>query len=309
MFILDLTSKCSDPGLANILSMVKKVLSLIQLIGPIMAIVGLTIVFIKLMSSPDDKKLKTAIRNWIIAFFMLFFMPILINVFMKLFDNSFEISACWNYADKASTTGQKSTYKEDIREKNKTHLSDYDYESSTGKDDDNSNGNSSTGNNSNSTISSRIFIGDSRTVGMQGAVGSNNDTWSCEVSKGLPWMKQVGFPNIESKIGNNTAIIILMGVNDLRNASQYASYINDLASKYSTAHFYFVSVNPTSGSRSDLNSSIDSFNNTIKSELNSSVRYIDTNKYLVENGFTAQDGLHYDNSTYNKIYNYIIENI
>ena len=87
------------------------------------------------------------------------------------------------------------------------------------------------GSNSQSNISNLVFVGDSRTVGMQSAVGSN-DTWSGKVSAGLDWMKSSGVPNVEGKIGNGSAVIILMGVNDLYRSDGYISYINEKASTW-----------------------------------------------------------------------------
>ena len=161
------------------------------------------------------------------------------------------------------------------------------------------------GSNSQSNISNLVFVGDSRTVGMQSAVGSN-DTWSGKVSAGLDWMKSSGVSNVEGKIGNGSAVIILMGVNDLYRSDGYISYINEKASTWASkgAYTYFVSVNPTEGSYNHLNSDIYSFNQKLKGGL-SNVTYIDTNSYLKYNGFSTTDGLHYTSDTYNKIYNYI----
>lgn len=98
MNILALVNQCSDPGLAHILGIIKSVLGLIQMIGPIVALVSIIINLIKLMSSPDEKKYKNLIKNWLVAFIMLFILPVIINVVMSLFDDSFTISSCWNYA-------------------------------------------------------------------------------------------------------------------------------------------------------------------------------------------------------------------
>ena len=118
---------------------------------------------------------------------------------------------------------------------------------------------------SNINISNLIFVGYSRTVGMQSAVGGN-DTWSGKVSAGLDWMQSTGVPNIEGSIGNGSGVVILMGVNDLYRASSYLSYINEKANTWASsgAHTYFVSVNPTEGRYSKLKSKIDNFNQQMK---------------------------------------------
>lgn len=97
MNILAIINECGDPGLAKILQIIKSALGLIQMIGPIVAIISIVINLIKLMASPDEKKYKNLIRNWLIAFVMLFLLPIIINLVMALLDSSFRISSCWNY--------------------------------------------------------------------------------------------------------------------------------------------------------------------------------------------------------------------
>ena len=63
MNILDLVSACGDKGLANIIKIAKTVLLIIQICGPILAIIGLVTVLFKLMSNPENKKLKNAFKN------------------------------------------------------------------------------------------------------------------------------------------------------------------------------------------------------------------------------------------------------
>lgn len=99
MMILTLADTCKDAGLATLISIVKKALDLIQLVGPILALVMLTVIFIRLMSNPEEKKLKNAIRNWAIALLMLFFIPVIVDATMNLLDDSFTVSKCWNSVD------------------------------------------------------------------------------------------------------------------------------------------------------------------------------------------------------------------
>lgn len=157
-----------------------------------------------------------------------------------------------------------------------------------------------------------IFIGDSRTVGMQYAMGNTGDVWSGKESSGLSWMKSAGIPNVEGQIKEGSNVVIMMGANDCQyNGNAYVSYLNDLSRKAQEkgANLYFVSVNPTSGGYERLNSTIDSFNQTVKNGVSSNVKYIDTNSYLKANGFNSSDGLHYDAATYEKIYSYIKQNM
>ena len=136
-------------------------------------------------------------------------------------------------------------------------------------------------------------------------VGS--DIYVAEGAMGLNWMKSTGIPAAQQYFGSGSAIVILMGVNDLSNASNYISYVNSNAAtwKRNGSSLYFVSVNPCDGNYSHLNSKIQSFNAQVKNGLSGTVGWIDTYSQLYSVGFNTTDGLHYDKSTYQTIYNYI----
>ncbi len=101
MLIMDaaLSTVCGSYAVATLLSVFKRALNLIQMIGPIVGIIALMINFIKLMVNPDEKKLKNVIRNWAIAIIMLFLIPTCVNLVMRLFDDTFTVSDCWNKVD------------------------------------------------------------------------------------------------------------------------------------------------------------------------------------------------------------------
>lgn len=98
MNLLALVNQCGDPVLAKILGIMKSILSIIQLVGPIVGIISIIISLIKLVTNPEEKKYKKFIFNWLIAIFLLFLLPLIINLVMALLDDSFTISSCWNYA-------------------------------------------------------------------------------------------------------------------------------------------------------------------------------------------------------------------
>lgn len=118
IYILDAASTCSSPALANILSILKQALALIQLIGPILGIVGLAICFTRLMVNPEEKKYKSAIKNCLIAILILFFIPFLVNLTMGLLDDSFNLATCWNNAESAKNSNGKAEYN-NKKDKNK----------------------------------------------------------------------------------------------------------------------------------------------------------------------------------------------
>lgn len=159
-----------------------------------------------------------------------------------------------------------------------------------------------------------IFIGDSRTVGMCDAVqGSTEVTtiWSCKIAMGYDWMTSTGVPQIEQYVGDNTAVIFLMGVNDPGNIQNYISYVNGKADEWDAlgADTYYAAVGPVSkGTKYVSGQDIADFNMSLQEGL-VNVTYLDVYGYLVENGYSTTDGLHYTASTYQDIYQYIVEHL
>ena len=129
---------------------------------------------------------------------------------------------------------------------------------------------------------------------------------------GLAWMVNTGIPSAEKYMSDGTAIIILMGVNDLYNLNEYVKYINNNYSKWMDKGVvvYFVSVNPCTDNYAKLlNKKINKFNSEISKALNPNIRYIDSYSNLLNTGYNTVDGLHYDYETSNKLYNFIKSNI
>ena len=171
-----------------------------------------------------------------------------------------------------------------------------------------------------------VLIGDSRTVGMYNSVNNKSETlkvnttdsnkvsWSAYGGMGYYWMEKTGVPQIESKIVQDTAVVILMGVNDLGNVDKYIKYINNKATEWKSkgAKTYFVSVNPINETKArrngytPTNAMINNFNTKLKSGI-SGVSYIDTYNYIKgDMASGTQDGVHYTKTVYKKIYNKIV---
>lgn len=153
-----------------------------------------------------------------------------------------------------------------------------------------------------------IFLGDSRTAGMDMAVDIESDSKFvvAKVGQGYKWMIDTGLSEVYEIVSENTnynnwVLITNLGVNDLHNSQKYADAYKELSDIF---EIYFVSVNPCEGKYESLNSEIDSFNSAMK-ELDY-ITYVDTNTMLCNGGFGTTDGLHYDNETYNEIYDIIV---
>ena len=171
-----------------------------------------------------------------------------------------------------------------------------------------------------------IFIGDSRTVEMYGNVNQVNitydlfqmdergDFWSAMIGAKYDWMVNTGIPVAESQLTDNSAVVILMGVNDCTTeesaamAMRYADYINQKADEWSArgTETYVVSVNPVDGDYyfgtiMINNTSIEKFNAVMTAQLSDKITYIDTFSQIIDS-FVSPDQLHYEHDTYLDIY-------
>lgn len=90
---------CNDTGLQNLLAITKRILTFIQILGPLLCMISLVIIFVQLINNPEEKKLKGKIKNCLIALVLLFMIPVLVDAAMKLADDSLKISSCWNNAE------------------------------------------------------------------------------------------------------------------------------------------------------------------------------------------------------------------
>lgn len=165
-----------------------------------------------------------------------------------------------------------------------------------------------TSSSTNESTTGYIFLGDSRTVGMNTAVDIEGDGYFvvAEVGKGYKWASSTGVKEIASIVENNTeytdwVLISNLGVNDLGNANSYIEFYEELSENMEV---YIVSVNPCKGNYRYLNSDIADFNTKVGSL--DYITYVDTYTTLQEQGFNSTDGLHYGKSTYEDIYSMIL---
>ena len=295
---LKVIDTCNDHSAYHLVKSLKNIIKVSQIIGIVILVLLFIIMVINFIKKTNNKKLFHRLIISIIVLLFIVILPIIINSIMIKFDDSqFEI--CWNM------------YNYEVKLDNKY--------SNTNKDRNTKVGGVN--------ITKRIFVGDSRTVHMYAYLtddwaGSDyssggvhvvdDDVFISESGEGLVWLKGIGIPKATKYMDDGTALIILMGVNDLYNLNEYINYINTNYSNWTSkgVTVYFVSVNPCDGSyASELNKHIDIFNKGMKKTLSSDIRYIDTYNYLIKTGYNSPDGLHYNEETSKKIYNYIINNL
>ena len=87
---------CSDVALGNLLSIIKNIVNIIWIVGPILAIVSLAVNLSLMVKDPDDKKVPKKIKNSLLALVFLFLVPTIISAFMTMMGDSNTFSACWN---------------------------------------------------------------------------------------------------------------------------------------------------------------------------------------------------------------------
>ncbi len=155
MYILDMVSTCGNPALSNLFSIAQKMITIIQILAPILAIVALGINLTKSVMNPDDKKNFSMYKNWIIALVMVFAIPILVNATMGILGEDYDISACWNNAKNANTSGN-STYKP-VNNNNKPSGPINTTPDSYDKGSTNNSNNSNNNSNSNNTSASNTY--------------------------------------------------------------------------------------------------------------------------------------------------------
>ncbi|WP_026653839.1 SH3 domain-containing protein [Butyrivibrio proteoclasticus] len=151
-----------------------------------------------------------------------------------------------------------------------------------------------------------LFVGDSRTVQMQSAVGCNDKAYIAKIGEGYSFFKNTVIPEIPQYAGNGTKLVINFGVNDLGNVKKYIQLVNSNIDAWTEAGItvYYSAVTPVGEGTTVSNAQIESFNAQLKEGLDPRVIWIDSYTYLSQTGFSTADGLHYNSATYRNLYSY-----
>ncbi len=183
-----------------------------------------------------------------------------------------------------------------------------------------------------------IFVGDSRTVGMNATLNKQMSSsvtqgvaFVASAGQGLSWFRSEGYTQLLKEInkaeGNRpVAVVFNLGVNDMANAGNYISYMTGIAStlKSKNCKLFYMSVNPLNsimitkaGKGARTEAQVREFNSKIRSGLAANYKFIDTYSALMKNGYGtnasyvgvdrgSDDGLHYTTKTYKRIYYYCV---
>ena len=141
----------------QILFVVKRIMNIIMIVAPILAIIFLSVLFTKKIINPDDKKILSSIDNLLKALLVLFLIPAIVNAAMYILGSKTNFSSCWN---NATNRGYSSNYYE-INDNNKNNLLDdsNDYEKGIKKNNNNSSKSTDQSNNASLETNYGVFLG------------------------------------------------------------------------------------------------------------------------------------------------------
>lgn len=171
-----------------------------------------------------------------------------------------------------------------------------------------------------------IWVGDSRTLGLQNALGKTNrsdqDLFVGKVGEGIHWFRDEGMGQLHDMIEAypGLPVVLNFGVNDPDLVNEYVVTYWDLIRSWPDTDFYILSVNPldeefliedgmvNEAVFATVNSlNVARMNVKLKEEFAS--RYIDTASFLKSNGFDTVDGLHFTRDTYLKIHDFVVNEL
>ncbi len=161
-----------------------------------------------------------------------------------------------------------------------------------------------------SALPAVIWVGDSRTLGMQKAV-ANSDMYIGAAGEGYNWFIETGLDELRDalKAHPKSLIVFNFGVNDYDNMDNYLMLYGSLLTEYPDRHFYFLSVNPIDPELCSniTNEEIADFNDHLR--LFSPDTYLDSYTQIKAAEIQTIDGIHYSQDDYRFIYDYAINQI
>ena len=96
--VSELGTCCGDFGLAATLNIIRNVLTVIQIVVPIILIVMSTVSLTKMVINPEEKNGLKKIYNQYLAAVFVFMMPVVVDALLNMMPNNYSLSACWEQA-------------------------------------------------------------------------------------------------------------------------------------------------------------------------------------------------------------------
>lgn len=329
---------CDSPTVLDVVRIVKLIIDIIKVIVPIALIISLVVAYMDAVKEGDPGKVLKTIPSRAIAVFAIFLAPTIITVVINLVAPSSDLAFCLEMSNTESIVELRHDYAIDAiheAESNPTldnynsalskinELDDYELkkelserldavkktiDSNSKKVEEEKNTNTNNNTPKNNALANTIFMGDSRTVGMQSVTNQSTEiTIAKSGGTYYDFIKHAQTAKDNYLSGKSYNIVLNYGVNDLYNISKYCDGYNDFISSIGSNHKIFIeSVNPLGRD----NSRVESFNSSIKSCVSgSNVYYCDVYGSIPysswSNGYISSDKIHYTKSGYQYIYNQV----
>ena len=155
-----------------------------------------------------------------------------------------------------------------------------------------------------------IWVGDSRTVGMERAM-KDGDCYIGASGEGYYWFSTEGLPLMKKAILQypDAPVILNLGVNDHENLDLYLALYRSLFEEYPDTGFYFLSVNPIDPERCSAitNEEITDFNEHMKTLFPDT--YIDSYTWMMANAVETIDGIHYSEEDYRALHDFTLSQL
>lgn len=126
-------NSCDNSSILSLLVIVKRIISLIQIVVPILLIIFGIITFVKLLNNPEEKNGIKKVINQFFAAAIVFFIPFIIDILMNVVGFHNNLSSCWINADDELTEVTK-YYEVPVEEKKPISSNAEDYESGSSGD-------------------------------------------------------------------------------------------------------------------------------------------------------------------------------
>ena len=136
---------CTNKGIASLISIISNIIQLVQIIVPIMLLIMVAVNLTQLVLDPEDKKKIKSIKTKFFAALFVFAVPVIVNAFILMIDNSgtssFSVIGCIEESKNIKITS-KPTYSSTRQDERKTIMSgSKDYEPGNKRASTDENGN------------------------------------------------------------------------------------------------------------------------------------------------------------------------
>lgn len=285
-------SICSSPEVLKVIRIFNTIISILRIVVPILLVLTSMITLVNAIKSDKMDLLVTAkkqLLNKCIAAVIIFLIPTLVNVIVKMADSDLEYSDCL-YANTETINEAYSSRAERLvssAEESKTYNDYYAAKNAVSKLDDEEKKSAlnsrldalyeiikaevakknesessketeeepedETDNNKINNISGTIYMGDSRTNGLKiyGDLSSDEQVFATDGGGYNAFLNHINSVNAVLSSGKSYNIVLNYGVNDMGNASKYCEkYQSFINSVNSKNNVYVMSVNPVRDSGS-----------------------------------------------------------